>query len=137
MSEAVKEFAKKPFPIEPVSKELMDVADIGSEIIDSSMPLFEKIMAAVDRGDSSALEIALIMYYRASTTMESIEDFISLVTALEALFSAGSGKIAHKIALRAATITKDDIKDTKQVFEDVKKIYHMRSRLVHGDIIPR
>ena len=51
--------------------------------------------------------------------------------ALEALFSGGY-EIRYRVSLRIATILGFIGKDKKEVFENVKKLYDKRSKIVHG-----
>ena len=103
--------------------------------LQQTLPMFEKVISVVESGKVPGLETALGMYYRSVITMESIEDFIGMVTVLEALFSDGE-ELKYKLALRTALMIKDKMSYSRVIFDEVSKIYKKRSELVHGDIIP-
>lgn len=105
--------------------------------LEATTPLFEKVMKVVENKNAFQLEIAMIMYYRSLHTMESIEDFLVLVVALEALFSDGNAELRYKIALRAALMSRKYLSNTRNTFDELKKIYNVRSELVHGNIMPK
>lgn len=53
-------------------------------------------------------------------------------TALEALFSTDSQELSHKLAERVACFLESDPTLRKQIFQDIKKAYGIRSKVVHG-----
>ena len=53
-------------------------------------------------------------------------------TALEALFSTDAQELSHKLAERVACFLESAPSLRKQVFQDVKKAYGIRSKVVHG-----
>lgn len=105
--------------------------------LNKTAPLFEKVIGAVEKQNAIPMEIAMLMYYRSLHTMESIEDFLVLVTALEALFSDGSAELRYKIALRTAIMVRNYLSNTRHTFEELKDIYNERSKLIHGSTMPK
>lgn len=103
--------------------------------LQNTLPLFDKAMNAIENGYDK-LQIALIMYYRAVSSQEAIEDFIDLVTALEALYSDGTDELRYKISLRASILTEDDSSKRRDLFEKLKDMYDARSKIVHGGEVP-
>lgn len=110
--------------------------DVVMSNIQKALPAFEIVMAAADAGKTANLQTALIMFYRSRNTMESIEDFVGIVTVLEALFSNDNTEITYKVALRTALAIKDSMDNTRANFDLVKEIYKKRSQLVHGSLLP-
>lgn len=106
-----------------------------TQYLQRTLPLFEKAVNAIENGYNK-LQVALIMYYRAISSREAIEDFIDLVTALEALYSDGTEELRYKISLRASILTEDDRSKRHDLFEKLKNMYVARSKLVHGGEVP-
>ena len=101
-------------------------------------PFFDKVMNILEnQGGKHRLDVALIMYYKSasSSAIFDVSNFINLITALEALYSDGTMELRHKISMRAALFTELDISKRRQLFEDLKKMYDARSKLVHGSDI--
>lgn len=103
--------------------------------LQNTLPLFDQAMNAIENGYDK-LQIALIMYYRAVSSREAIEDFIDLVTALEALYSDGTGELRYKISLRASILIEKDSSKRHDLFEKLKDMYDARSKIVHGGEVP-
>jgi len=59
---------------------------------------------------------------------------INLSIALECLFSPGGAEIKHKLAERTALFLHDSKEQRRQLFDDMKEIYDIRSTLVHGSV---
>ncbi len=60
--------------------------------------------------------------------------FVTLVTCLEALFCTGVSEIAFQLASRIAWfLSPDDVHKRTEIFEKVKSLYDLRSRIVHGE----
>jgi len=55
--------------------------------------------------------------------------------AFEALFSTDREAISHRIAERAAILIEADGVGRKALYQDLKKLYGIRSTVVHGDVL--
>lgn len=107
--------------------------DETMKCLEETMPFFEKVMEILEQQKNDhKLDVALIMFYRSGITMEFMEGFIDMITALEALYSKG-GTGSYKIALRAAVFTENDYVRRRELFDHLRKIYRSRNKLVHGD----
>jgi Apea-like HEPN len=60
--------------------------------------------------------------------------YISLITILETLLSTGTDEIAHQIAERAAVLLGDNAGGRLEIYQKIKKLYRLRSRIAHGDL---
>lgn len=101
--------------------------------LDKTIPLFEKVIKIIERKKNCPqLCVALILYYESLKTLPSWQNFLNLITALEALFSDGTAEIRYKIALRTALFAETEFSKRKDLFENLKKLYAERSKLVHG-----
>jgi hypothetical protein len=70
---------------------------------------------------------------------ERLEDkLINMTVSLEALFFGKEerGELRYRLSLRAATLIGNmfDDKTTKEVFDDIKKLYDKRCDVVHGRV---
>lgn len=74
------------------------------------------------------IEIFIDSFYNAN----AVERGLSLITALESLFSQGSDSISFKLAYRTSNILDFGDKKLCQTYKFIKKAYGYRSELVHG-----
>jgi hypothetical protein len=93
--------------------------------------LFKKI---IDEKQSLRLPRA-VLYWDYSSCSGSFErKAVELFTALEALFTTDSSEISYKLANRASWfIERSDPEMRRQVFDEIRKGYDLRSKIVHGD----
>ncbi len=63
------------------------------------------------------------------------EAFVHLVTALEALTIKGDGKIKYRTSLYTSILYTDNKETQHEIFDFIKKMYNLRSKVVHGDDI--
>lgn len=84
-------------------------------------------------------KISRVLYYLYSglTLVDWQARFIMLNVVLESLFSTDNQELSHKISERAAFFLEKEAKNREKLFQDVKKIYKTRSKLVHGDVIDK
>ena len=59
--------------------------------------------------------------------------FLSLVTCIEALVTTGNrGEITHQICERVSVLLSNKVEDRIKMYNNLKKIYSLRSKLIHG-----
>jgi len=58
---------------------------------------------------------------------------LELVIALEALFGDSSDSLAYKVALRCSSFLYPPSEERMKVFQQIKRVYGDRSKIVHGD----
>jgi hypothetical protein len=58
-------------------------------------------------------------------------------TCLEILFSTDSSEISHKLAERVALFLGHTFEERKQLFNRIKSLYSVRSKVVHGDVFTK
>jgi hypothetical protein len=58
-------------------------------------------------------------------------------TCLEALFTTESEEVSHKVAERVAHFLGSGLADKQEIYDQVKRAYGIRSRVVHGDVLAR
>ena len=78
------------------------------------------------------LGLALGHVWNAVCTQYGDQSFVGLSMALEAVLSTSRDEITHKIAERVALVLETDSRKRIEAYEKVKKLYGMRSKLVHG-----
>lgn len=103
----------------------------------------EKLLALYDRTEHRApkevvhgLEMAVIKFTDSFAPKPWFEKIVDLATALEATLS-GKDKtdVTLRICTRAAHLLSTDTDSPPMIYADVKALYDMRSRLVHGSVI--
>lgn len=104
-----------------------DIRDLKNTI-----PLFEEVMRniQINQKKGNPLLIALPLYQR--ITGFDIEDVIDYCTVLESLVCENESELKFKFALRTALLIQMPDMNRKEVFEFLKNVYNIRSRLVHG-----
>jgi len=58
-------------------------------------------------------------------------------TCLEILFSTDSSEISHELAERVALFLGQTFEERKRIFNRVKGLYSVRSKVVHGDVFSK
>jgi len=78
-------------------------------------------------------------FFRFSRSLENIsaeECVVDFVTSLESLYSSQEQELSYKFALRIALLLGNSTKNKINLQDFMLKIYNMRSKIVHGDIVP-
>ena len=71
--------------------------------------------------------------FTAACRLQNPHRFVALMTCLEALFCTTSREITFQLASRTAWfLNPTDLSKRKQMFGDVKALYEIRSKIVHG-----
>ena len=60
------------------------------------------------------------------------DQLLDLVFALENLYLENKGEFRYKLSMRGAYVLGDDTKSRKEIFQDLKKAYDIRCKIVHG-----
>ncbi len=81
--------------------------------------------------DDSAISLAFSLLFRASCDAAWDTRLLTLWTALEAVLGADM-EITYRISLRSALLLGKDRSTAKEVFDRVKRLYQLRSKVVHG-----
>ncbi len=76
--------------------------------------------------------MALTHFWGAICTQFTDQAMLGITSALECLLSTKNMEITHTLAERAALILKESPSDRLNKYNEVKKIYDYRSKLVHG-----
>tara|TARA_Y100000590_G_C15742527_1_gene1020790 strand:- start:1848 stop:3188 length:1341 start_codon:yes stop_codon:yes gene_type:complete len=80
------------------------------------------------------LLIAIGRFRSALTRTDSIDQFLDLMISLEALYAPNDkGEITTKLSNRLVTLVAKNEKDRKDLWLFMKKMYNLRSGVVHGD----
>lgn len=59
--------------------------------------------------------------------------FLSLMISLEALLSPGGSELTYKISRNAAVLLGKEKDESEVIFSEIKKLYKLRSKIVHGE----
>lgn len=65
-----------------------------------------------------------------------MERYINTIIALECIFNTTDREVTHQIAERVALFLGKNEEERKEIFEKMKVAYRIRSKLVHGQILP-
>lgn len=85
------------------------------------------------------LDIAFRRFNEAYERQQAEDQFIDLMVAMEALyFLAGeeSGEFQYKLSLRTGMFIEHQQEKPREVIKHMKKMYHLRSQIVHGESTP-
>lgn len=106
---------KRPFSLNPVEQ----VEPTGRVMSADAVPALWRASYFVDSArDCSDLAVKVAHY----------------TTCLEVLFSTDSSEISYKLAERVALFLGDTFEERKRLFDRVKRLYSVRSKVVHGDV---
>lgn len=61
------------------------------------------------------------------------EAIVHLITAIEALVITGDYKISYRTALYASLLNSNNAEEQGEIFNLIKELYNLRSKVVHGD----
>lgn len=83
------------------------------------------------------LSVALGYLWSGLTTTHSELSFVSFCMALEAVASTSSNEITHILAERCALLAEASPERRLSMYDEVKELYGLRSKIVHGRSAPR
>lgn len=83
------------------------------------------------------LSVALGYLWSGLTTTHSELAFVSFCMALEAIASTSNNEITHILAERCALLTESDLEHRLRAYSEVKDLYELRSKIVHGRSAPK
>ncbi|MGD0383399.1 MAG: hypothetical protein ABSA77_07765 [Thermoguttaceae bacterium] len=86
---------------------------------------------------TNRIAIALNCFWGSIITPFQDMAFLGFSTVLESLLSTSQNEIAHTLAERAALLLGKDEQTRLEIYRQVKKLYGIRSKLTHGDIVPK
>jgi len=81
----------------------------------------------------SRWQFAHQQYTSACGAISVHDSILSIITGLEALLVKGEGQLTYKVSLYAALILGETSERRKEIFELVKSMYNLRSKVVHGE----
>jgi len=83
------------------------------------------------------MAIALNSFWTGLRSSHLDQIFLSMTVVLEALLSTSNEGITHQIAERGAILLSKDANERYDIYKQVKNLYNIRSRLVHGTAFPK
>jgi len=83
------------------------------------------------------LSMAIGYFWDALCTPFSQQAYIGLMNALECLLTTKTLEITHSLAERTAVLITKDPESRMQVYNDIKNLYQIRSKIVHGTAFPK
>lgn len=82
----------------------------------------------------SFLQLAFENFELSYLTPTTNLTFLSLMICMEILFNPKDQELSHRISRNAGVLLGKDFKESKTIFNDIKKLYTKRSKIVHGTI---
>jgi hypothetical protein len=109
--------------ISPESYTLKDseVPDLQKFILNTKLPFNE-----------SFLQLAFENFELSYQTHNQNMSFLSLMISLETLLGSGGSEKTYRISRNAAVLLGKDKDESEIIFSDIKKLYNLRSEIVHG-----
>ena len=84
--------------------------------------------------DHEYLQLAYENFLLSYDVLDDRLSFLTLMIAMETLFNDGTQELRYRLARGAAVFLGKSIKESQQIFNDLRKLYDKRSTLVHtGD----
>ena len=114
--------------------------DEGSqgEALNAFVGAFGEVLdAKLTKGSSNPLVRAIEFASIAFQTRHTQSRVVNNTVFLEALFSGRNTEIAYQIAASVSWYLEDDEEERLDMFKKVKKIYDIRSKIVHGSDVAR
>jgi len=103
--------------------------------LNETIPFFDKVGTIKSRSkrELNALQTALINFQRSIQNEDVQQDLLRLVTSIEAIL--GSKTYQRRVfASRASKFIESNRIKQKQIFDELYKIYKVRSKTTHGEI---
>lgn len=85
-----------------------------------------------DLFEDSNFQLSLDSFELAYRTNNIHLCFLNLVTSLESIFNRGISPISHTVARHLSLILSDNKEDFTEKYKEIKKMYDLRSKIVHG-----
>jgi len=89
--------------------------------------------------DKHFLSVAIRRFSLANERIKYEDEIIDQLICAEALFlssDGNQGELGYKLSLRAAKFIENDINNQEALFDFMKKVYNIRSKIIHGVFIP-
>jgi hypothetical protein len=115
------------------SKKIFSIAnmDFTAEEVDR----FSTQFTGVALGINEISKIAYDSFTLSHDILDPRTEFVTLMTALESIFNAGIDQISHTVSRHLALIVSSNEIEFVMHYQAVKKLYGIRSKIVHGDAI--
>jgi hypothetical protein len=83
------------------------------------------------------LSVALSNLWNALVSSDLAQTYVSLTIIFEALLSTRPYEITHMLSERAAILIGRSPTERIKIYEDVKELYRVRSKILHGGGVPK
>lgn len=89
------------------------------------------------KGKYKFLDRSIRRFSNAIENRSTDERVVDFIISLESLYSSNESELAYKFSLRVAVVLGSNSREKISLQQMMHKIYNMRSRIVHGDDIPK
>jgi Apea-like HEPN len=122
------DYDSHPFALRPAVLSSADVAPIAA-----LLEVYDRTEHRTEKEVVHPLEMAVLKFSGTFSANGWFENIVDLTTALEASLSGTDrSDIALRVSSRAAALLSTDRDGPSTIFADLKKLYDLRSQLVHG-----
>ena len=120
----------------PMSLRAAVLSDANIAPITHFLELYDRTEHRIAKEVVHPLEMAVLKFTGTFSSNGWFENIVDLSTALEAALSGTDRTdIALRISLRAAALLSSEADKPSTIFADLKKLYTLRSSLVHGAVV--
>ena len=96
---------------------------------------FWRIFKKIDLQTVSFLKMAIERFNFAYEKRSQEDKLIDYMISFESLFMKENLELRHRLSVRVSRFIKGEYNERKELFSDFKKIYDIRSKIVHGESI--
>jgi len=97
--------------------------------------LLDNAEIAREKMFTTSFDMALNRFTRTYTSGDLLDAFVDLATTMEAIFVSGGSSnedVGLRLRTRAAALLATNEDSGRKIFDDVRRLYNIRSKLVHG-----
>jgi hypothetical protein len=97
--------------------------------------LLDNAVIAREKMVTTSFDMGLNRFTRTYTSGDLLDAFVDLATTMEAIFVSGGNSnedVGLRLRTRAAALLATSEDSGRKIFDDVRRLYNIRSKLVHG-----
>lgn len=83
------------------------------------------------------IQSSILFFKVATETFRNETRLVNFSIALESIFSTDNIELSYRISLRVSFFLGNNSVERKKIFEEVREIYNLRSRIVHGNVLKK
>lgn len=127
-------FVKSGFALQIVQR-LATISALDAAGYSALDNLLNNAEIAREKMFTTSFDMALNRFTRTYTSGDLLDAFVDLATTMEAIFVSGGSSnedVGLRLRTRAAALLATGEDSGRKIFDDVRRLYNIRSKLVHG-----